>query len=251
VKLVDHLAKSGDGLFRWRSYLPLALLPLFLASLLEPRHRLPSHALDRAWEMACLLVAMMGLALRFLTIGTSPRGTSGRNTRAQKATVLNTTGPYSVIRHPLYVGNYLIALGLSCFPRAWFLPIIVTLAALLYYERIAAREEQYLEQQFGDEFRRWAAAVPAVIPAFRLYRPPALPFNGRVALAREFYGVSLLTTAFFVLRVAEDYSVSGRLTLNALWTALFVAGAAFFVVMRALKKCGLLAQRPEHRAGRD
>ena len=59
-----------------------------------------------------------------------------------------------MVRHPLYLANYVIALGLSCFSRAWYLPVIVSLAGLLYYERIAAREEQFLEARFGDAFRR-------------------------------------------------------------------------------------------------
>ena len=167
VKLGDHFLHAGGLFFRWRSVVPLALVPLFLASFLGLRYPFDSHAVDLAWEIGCFLIAAAGLAVRIFTIGCSPRGTSGRNTRAQKADVLNTTGPYSVVRHPLYLGNYLIALGLSGFSRAWFLPIIVTLATALYYERIAAREEQFLEERFGDEFRRWASTVPAVLPALR------------------------------------------------------------------------------------
>ena len=244
MKLADHFPHAGSFLFRWRSYLPLALLPLFLASFLGLRYPFESHAVDLGWEIGCFLIAAAGLAIRIFTIGCSPRGTSGRNTREQKADTLNTTGAYSVVRHPLYVGNCLIALGLSAFSRAWFLPIIVTLAGALYYERIAAREEQFLEAKFGDEFRRWASTVPAVLPAFRNYRPPALPFQWRVALAQEFYAVSLLTAALFVLDLVEDYVVNGRLMLDPLWTTLFLAGVIFFVVMRTLKKQGRLTRRP-------
>ena len=161
MKLVEQLGQSGDLLFRWRSWLPLLLLPLFVASFQGLAYPLGSHRLDLLWEISCFAVSVLGLAVRVVTVGTSPRGTSGRNTRAQKAAVLNTTGPYSVVRHPLYLANYLIALGMSLFSRTWFLPVIVSLATILYYERIAAREEGFLELRFGDAFRRWAARVPA------------------------------------------------------------------------------------------
>src|SRR5262245_50441523 len=179
---------------------------------------------------------MAGIALRVFTVGTAPAGTSGRNTSAQKAAVLNTTGPYSVLRHPLYAANYLIALGLAGFARAWALPIIVSLATLLYYERIAAREEEYLDQKFGEEFRRWASVTPALVPAFGLYRPPALPFQWRRALGREFHALGFVSIAFFVLDVAEDYVVTGQLVLDPVWTTVCLAGVGTFVVGWTVKK---------------
>src|SRR5205823_2651529 len=149
-----------------------------------------------------------------------PRGTSGRNTRAQKASSLNTTGAYSVVRHPLYIANGLIAFALSLFCRVWFVPVIVVLATLLYYERIAAREEEFLDETFGEAFRRWANAVPAAIPAFSKFRRAALPFCWRTAIVREHYAVTLLVTAVFVLDVAEDFVVTGTLELDPVWTTL-------------------------------
>jgi len=179
---------------------------------------------------------MAGLAVRMFTVGTAPHGTSGRNTRAQKAEALNTTGAYSLVRHPLYVGNYLIALGLSFFSRTWFLPVIISLASLVYYERIAAREEEFLEEKFGEEFQIWASRVPAVIPSFRDYVPPALPFSWGKALGQEFYGLFAITTAFFVLDVMEGFWATGRINFDPLWSSVFVLSALFFAVMRTLKK---------------
>jgi protein-S-isoprenylcysteine O-methyltransferase Ste14 len=245
MRLADHFTGAGTFLFRWRGYLPLLLVPAFAASFFGPRIALASRGQALAWEIGCFLVAMLGVGIRLFTVGTAPRGTSGRNTREQKADTLNTTGPYSVVRHPLYLGNYLIALGLACFSRTWYLPVIVTLAALLYYERIAAREEQFLEEKFGDAFRRWATAVPAVVPSPRHYRPPALPFRWRVALAREFYAVFLVTTAFFALDALESYATTGWPRPEGVWTAAFLAGGGFFAVMRILKKRGRLTRRPE------
>ena len=178
MRLSEHWTSTGDALFRRRSWLPLLLLPLFLASFLGQRYLFGSHTAGLLWEIGCFLIAVAGIALRVFTTGTSPRGTSGRNTRAQKASELNTTGPYSIVRHPLYLANFLVALGLSLFPRTWFLPIIVSLATLLYYERIAAREEEFLDARFGAAFRRWAEAVPATIPSFKAWRRRRSPSTG-------------------------------------------------------------------------
>jgi protein-S-isoprenylcysteine O-methyltransferase Ste14 len=236
MKLVEQLGATGDLFFRWRSWLPLLLVPLFLASFSGLAYPLGSHRLGLVWELACFGVSVLGLALRVATVGSAPRGTSGRNTRAQKATVLNTTGLYSVVRHPLYLGNFLIALGMSLFTRTWSLPLIVSLATLLYYERIAAREEAFLEGRFGPAFREWAARVPAAVPRPSAWRPPALPFSWERALGREFYAIGEVTTAFFVLDVLEDWTAHGRLALDPVWVVVAAAGGVFFVVMRSRKK---------------
>jgi protein-S-isoprenylcysteine O-methyltransferase Ste14 len=238
MKLADRFSATGDLLFRWRSWLPLLLLPLFLASFPGLAYPFGSHRLDLAWELSCFAVSALGMAVRLLTVGTAPRGTSGRNTRRQKASALNTTGLYSLVRHPLYLGNYLIGLGMSLFTRTWFLPIIVSLAALLYYERIAAREEQFLEARFGDAFRAWAARVPAAVPRLEAWRPPALPFRWSRALDREFYAIAEVAVAFFVLDVLEDWTVHGALALDPVWSVVGAAGALFFAVMWVRKKLG-------------
>jgi protein-S-isoprenylcysteine O-methyltransferase Ste14 len=243
MKLTDRLSATGDVLFRWRSWLPLLLLPLFLATFPGATYPRGSHQLDLLWELGCLVVSGLGLALRVFTAGTAPRGASGRNTRAQKAATLSTTGVYSLIRHPLYLGNSLIALGMSLFSRTWFLPLIVSLAALLYYERIAAREEQFLESRFGETFRAWAARVPAVVPRLRGWQPPALPFSWARALDREFYAIVEIAMAFFVLDLLEDWAVTHQLELDPVWTVLAVAAALFFAVMWTRKKLGYRASR--------
>src|SRR5438132_991783 len=112
MPLKEELQQQGDWLFRWRSYVPLALVPVLLAAIVteEPPVRSPA---DRWWMLFCLGVSLVGLGIRVLTVGFVPRGTSGRNTRRQMARQLNSTGMYSVVRHPLYLGNMVIWLGIA------------------------------------------------------------------------------------------------------------------------------------------
>ena len=87
MKLVEQMGQTGDILFRWRSWLPLLLLPLFVASF-SGGHPTGSPSFEFWWEVACFAVSMVGLVLRVITVGTAPRGTSGRNTREQKAALI-------------------------------------------------------------------------------------------------------------------------------------------------------------------
>ena len=236
MQISEHFSSIGSSFFRWRGYLFLFLLPIILLSFIGFSYRMGSPTFEFLWEFGCFLISLLGLSVRVLTVGTVPRRTSGRGTKKPIADILNTTGMYSIARHPLYVGNYLIALGVSLFPRTWALPIIVSLAFILHYERVIFGEEEYLESKFGDEFRAWAARVPIIIPRFRNYQPPKLSFSWKAALRREFYGLSGIITTFFSLDIIGDSIVYRRITFDPLWGPLFMVGFVFFLIMRILKK---------------
>lgn len=194
------------------------------------------EARDRVWEIACLTVAFCGLAIRILTIGHAPRGTSGRNTKRQIADSLSTDGMYSVVRHPLYLGNFFIYFALGLFAHTWWLALISVLAFWLYYERIMFAEEAFLRSKYGGDFEEWASRVPAFIPNLRLWRRFGLPFSWRNAVRREYHGFFVIILTMFVLELAEDYFVDGRLELDPLWTVLLGIGLGTYLVLRTIKK---------------
>jgi protein-S-isoprenylcysteine O-methyltransferase Ste14 len=236
VKLLDQIPRSGDLLFRWRGQLPLLMLPLFLAGLAEARLPAALPASARAWQVVALAVALAGLAVRVAAVGTAPAGTSERSTTNPRASMLRTTGLYSVVRHPLYIGNTLTAVGLACFTTVWYLPVIVALVGVLYHERIAAREEVFLEGRFGDEFLGWADRVPATIPRLAGYVPSTTPFVWRRVLGREFHGLLVIGAVLFVLDLARSALATGRLVFDPFWGGFFLLTAAVFVVCSVLKK---------------
>ncbi len=212
------------------------LFPIILLSFIRFSYPFGYHLFDLLWEIGCFLIPFLGLSVRVLTVGTVPHGTSGRSLRKRRADVLNTTGMYSLVRHPLYLGNYFIALGISLFPRTWFLPIIVSLAFMLHYERVIFSEEEYLESKFGDEFRAWAARIPIIIPRFKSYQPPKLSFSWKAALGREFYGLFGIIGIFFVLDIIGDFIVNKKIGFDPFWAPLFIIGLVFFLTMEILKK---------------
>jgi protein-S-isoprenylcysteine O-methyltransferase Ste14 len=236
VKLLDEIPRSGDVLFRWRGQLPLLMLPLFLLGLADVRLPATLSPALQAWQIASLAVALSGLAVRVIAIGTAPAGTSERSTTNPRASMLRTTGLYSVVRHPLYVGNTLTALGFACFTAAWYLPVIVGLLSILYHERIAAREEVFLEGRFGDEFRQWADRVPAMIPRWSIYERSATPFIWRRVLGREFHGLLVIGAVLFVLDLARTGMATRHLAFAPFWTTFFLLTVVIFIVCNALKK---------------
>jgi protein-S-isoprenylcysteine O-methyltransferase Ste14 len=236
MKLLNHFAHSGDQLFRWRGHLPLLLLPLFALAILDARLPAQPSAAMRAWQVFSVLVALAGLAVRVAAIGTAPAGTSERSTTNPRASMLRTSGLYSVVRHPLYLGNTLTAVGLACFTGAWYLPVIVLLTGILYHERICAREEVFLESRFGEAFRAWADRVPAMMPRLRVYTPSTTPFLWRRVLGREFHGLMVIGGAVFVLDLARRGLAAGSLTFDPLWTSFFLFTAIVFIACSILKK---------------
>jgi hypothetical protein len=192
--------------------------------------------LDGLWNAACFLVSCSGFALRVYTVGHAPRGTSGRNTRQQVAETLNTTGVYSVVRHPLYVGNYLMALGVAMIFHTWWIAVLATCVCVLFYERIAFAEEAFLRKRFGETFERWSEVTPAIIPRLRQWKPSVLPFSWRTALRREYTGFFVVTMSFFLLVSAGDSVAAGRIKVDWPWIAVGAVGATVYLVLRTLKK---------------
>jgi protein-S-isoprenylcysteine O-methyltransferase Ste14 len=229
--IVDELPATGDMLFRWRSYMPLILVPLFALSLSDRRPPTPFWA-----EVVCFAIALSGLSLRAFIIGTAPSGTSTRGTTRPTADQLSTSGAYSVVRHPLYLANTLIWFGCALLSGTWYLPAIVLLLSFIYHERIAAREEAFLQSAFGHQFLAWAARVPALLPSFANYRPSGVPFQARKVFLQEAHGLFAIGTAFLVLDTLEDSVRLQAFHADPRWLAVFVATLIPFLLVLIIKR---------------
>jgi len=210
MALVNQFEKEGNFLFRHRGEIPIVLfvaaVPIIYFTNID---YLSSSSID-ILTYAAVILSFIGFLIRAISIGTTPKGTSGRNTKeGQVAESLNTSGIYSMVRHPLYLGNYLMWTGIVFFTFNWAFVIIVTLAFWLYYERIMFAEERFLERKFGEDYMNWANKTPAFIPCLRKYVKNVVPFSFVSVLRREYSGV-LATVIGFVfiddLRIYFDNS---------------------------------------------
>lgn len=90
--------------------------------------------------------------------------------RAQREGRVAQEGPYARIRHPQYVGFFLIMTG---FLLQW--PTLITLAMypvlVWVYARLAKAEERDSLTRFGEEYRNYMASVPRFVPGRRVMEP--------------------------------------------------------------------------------
>jgi protein-S-isoprenylcysteine O-methyltransferase Ste14 len=236
MTLRDDLEKTGSWLFRHRSYLPVATVPIFLACLATFTYLGSERRINDAWQAFCLGVSVLGLAVRVITVGQAPSGTSGRNTAGQIADTLTTTGIYSVVRHPLYLGNYLIAVGFALWPHRWWLVLLITCIYALGYERIMLAEEAFLRQRFGSAFEKWAAETPAFIPRLHGWKPSPVPFSWRTVLQREYHAFFLIVFVFWAFDLIGNAVAEGHWQNDRAWLAALIVGFAIFSALRMIKK---------------
>lgn len=240
MALKEELEKTGNWFFRWRSYLPLLLMGIILVGLRDFDYPGHNHDWDLLWGIFCLLVSFFGLGIRVYVISHTQEGTSGRNTRQQKAVCLNVTGLYSIVRHPLYLGNFFIWLGISLFLRLWWLSLLWVLIFWLYYERIMFAEEEFLRRKFGREFEEWSNNTPCFIPRFNKWKRPNVSFSLRKAMKDEYSGFFAIIASFTFLEVVGDIIIKGTPELDWQWVLIFFIGLSTYLILRTLKKKGLL-----------
>ncbi len=113
------------------------------------------------------LLAVAGLALRGWAAGT-----------IHKEAELTTTGPYAFTRNPLYVGSFLLGLGVTVAGGHWIWPVLFVAFYTAVYGRTMTGEARLLGELFGERFHQYAAHVPAMVPRLTPWRAPWEPSGG-------------------------------------------------------------------------
>lgn len=236
MALIHSFEKNGNILFRYRGQLPLVI---FLAAL-------PAiYFNDYSWIdqntyyillTISILLSVAGFVIRAITIGTTPRNTSGRNTKEQIADVVNQTGIYSTVRHPLYLGNYFMWIGIVLYTFNFWFVAVISLAYWLYYERIMFAEERFLEKKFGDEYVNWSNSVPAFWPSFKNHKKSGIPFSLKSVLRREYSGFIATVAGFIFVDLVRDWMLMPEFELNMKYVYVFGSALIITLVLRTLKK---------------
>ncbi|KAA2221172.1 methyltransferase family protein [Chryseobacterium sediminis] len=206
MALKQELEKQGNWLFKYRSILPIGIL--FIGLIVFIKTNLQEKALDRMiyYEFFYLLLSLLGLGIIIYTVGHTPQKTSVRNAADGKfADTLNTTGIYSIVRKPLYLGNFFMWLGPALMTEnIWFI-ISFILFYWIYYERIILAEEQFLERKFGNNYRTWAEKVPVFIPKLEMFTSNSLSFSIKKVIKKEKNGLFAIFLIFMVFDLIGEW----------------------------------------------
>jgi protein-S-isoprenylcysteine O-methyltransferase Ste14 len=150
--------------YRHRQFVGIVAL-LFVVAFAEP-WRTPRLF----WPGA--VAALLGVLIRLWASG-----------HVKKDKVLATTGPYALVRHPLYLGNHLIMLGFCLASGLWWSWLVWLAVAVLYYPPAVTNEDGRLHNLFGADWEAWRAVTPAILPnPARLGR---VTFGGRWSFAQS------------------------------------------------------------------
>jgi len=116
-------------------------------------------ALDPFWFIAGAAITFAGEWLRLWAAG-----------HLRKNKQLTTTGPYSYVKNPLYIGTLLITLGYSAMAMNVWIMVAGFVWFFLYYAPYKKKQEnEKLIGSFGEPWKVYDAAVPDYLPRLTPY----------------------------------------------------------------------------------
>lgn len=104
--------------------------------------------------------ALVGLVL--VVVGVAIRSWSAGVLRKGKG--LAVAGPYSLCRHPLYLGSALMMLGFCLLLGDWWNWLYICGPVAFLYALTIGKEEVRIASQYAADWPRYAARVPRLIP---------------------------------------------------------------------------------------
>ncbi len=140
----------------WRKHV-LRLLFLFWVAMM-----LFSQSLWVADAAAHEALEYAGMAL----IGTAILGRtwSSLYIGGRKNAVLMQDGPYSLMRNPLYTFSFIGAVGIGLQLGSGLFGLITLAICVLVFWPVVRKEEQHLDQLFGDAYAQYRRTVPRFLP---------------------------------------------------------------------------------------
>lgn len=136
----------------WIFVTPLVLIVLWL---IPARLTGGNERVDMLVDLAGVLLAIIGLAIRMVA-------RDWKSAHSKKGLV--TTGPYAIIRHPMYVASFLTSIGLCLVLGNWYFLSAFSLVYIILHAIVAKKEQRFLMNEWPEDYKRYKASVPAYLP---------------------------------------------------------------------------------------
>lgn len=137
------------------------LLAMAVYAFLAPPSFIEETWLDTFVDLFGGMNLLVGALVRVWTLSHAEKCPLWLQTKPSR---LITAGPYGYVRHPIYVGNFLVAVGLIFLADAYVLLPLLFCLTIFQHRVIIAAEEKALQAGFGPLFAEYRASVPAYVP---------------------------------------------------------------------------------------
>jgi protein-S-isoprenylcysteine O-methyltransferase Ste14 len=143
--------------------------PLLLAAILFSVPHIPIAVLGEkflpptTWRFA-VAAALTAAGLLIAAWARRHLGTNWSGTvTIKEGHELVTTGPYALVRHPIYTGLILAFAGTGLAIGEWRAVLAVVFGVIAFWRKLSL-EERWMREQFGETYREYSRRVPALIP---------------------------------------------------------------------------------------
>jgi protein-S-isoprenylcysteine O-methyltransferase Ste14 len=199
----------GNFFFQYRNRL-FPLIFLLAALTLRPSIMFGSPVADRLVAACGMIIILLGEAVRLLTIGFEYIHRGGKEGRVYAGRLVQ-GGVFALVRNPMYIGNVLIAVGMTMFLRSPLGYVILIPLFLFLYQALTAAEEAYLCDRFGSDYEEYCAKVNRFLP--RLEHIPeafsGMRFDWRRSLRKDLGTVVGLTMGLILIPIWRSYLLYG------------------------------------------
>ena len=229
----------GNFFFHYRN----ALFPIIFvlgALTLRPKIICDSLVVDQFLTFVGMGVALLGQAVRLITIGFEYIHRGGKDGQVYAGRLVR-GGVYGITRNPMYVGNGLIAIGMTMLlgsPMGYFILIPFF---LFVYQAIVSSEEAYLRNKFADEYDDYANSVNRYVPKLSRITGSfeGMRFDWRRSIKKDLGTVVGLTIGFIFIPVWRTYLLHGAVGIETAAIRAFclsLAVGALYLFLLKLKR---------------
>ncbi|MGD2086995.1 MAG: isoprenylcysteine carboxylmethyltransferase family protein [Candidatus Aminicenantes bacterium] len=223
--------KVGNVLFKWRSFTPIPLIALVFI-IFKPVNLQEKNILI---NLSGIIISFLGETIRIFAVGYSFTGTSGRETFL-RADALNTTGIYSIVRNPLYIGNFLMFTGIVIVFSNVFAVLVFVVFLILQYYFIILSEESFLKEKYAEPYESYCSQVRCILPTFKNYKGNQNPFSLKKVIFKENDSIFNMLMMFLLVLLYKEWRFTGRIVQPILYIIPGGILIIVYVIIKILKK---------------
>jgi len=140
-----------------------------------------------------VLISLLGLSTRAWAAG-----------HLRKEKELAISGPYRYSRNPLYLGNFILGVGIVVGSRSWWVMALFVAYFAIFYPLIIRREKERMKQLFPEQYEEYRKRVPSFFPSLiKQNFPSRIRFSWPLYKRNKEYRALVGTVAFWLILVAK------------------------------------------------